>query len=86
MQPMDAAHGLVDVGGFEAARSARRSPSRPTGAGGERVNDDMEDFECPCCGFKFNVIWQVDAMTAVYGKQVEFCPRCGEYLEDNSDG
>jgi predicted RNA-binding Zn-ribbon protein involved in translation (DUF1610 family) len=49
------------------------------------VNDDMEDFECPDCGLKFNVIWQRDALTATYEKQVQHCPRCGTNLENPDD-
>lgn len=47
------------------------------------MDNDMEDFECPDCGLKFNVIWQLDVLASTYPRQVRYCPRCGELINDD---
>lgn len=50
-------------------------------------DDDMEEFECPECNLRFNVIWQNDYLRShqmrIGETIIDYCPACGEYLHDD---
>lgn len=44
--------------------------------------DGNNQLVCPECDFRFEVIWQLDAMCIMGEQVICYCPRCGEELPE----